>query len=66
MILQEGKVFLQRETSSLAPCRFSTCGFARNYTYHHSFGSLHDVTLLHGDGEVLLSTAVLAYVKAGM
>jgi uncharacterized membrane protein len=38
-----------------------------NYTYHHSFGSLHDVTLLHGGGEVLLlSTAVLAYVKAGM
>jgi hypothetical protein len=25
MIFQEGKVFLQRENSSLATCRFSTC-----------------------------------------
>jgi hypothetical protein len=36
-----------------------------NYTYH-SVGSVHDVKLLHDDGEVFLLTAALAYVKDEM
>jgi hypothetical protein len=36
-----------------------------NYT-HHPLGSLRDVKLLQADGEVLFSTAALAYLKDEM